>query len=169
MHRLMLDRLRVDARLLTAVAKRLVHPGRTLEQRMQRTDELAERLANAQEAALSRLRTALGHRRELLLRNDPAELIAASQARVQQSRLRIESAAAAGRERAQSRLGALARALAAVNPLATLERGYAIIARPDGSRWGAPITSVEQARPGEAVVGHLADGRLRMNIAEDQA
>lgn len=167
MQRLAFDRLRVDGRVLGAVSKRLVHPGRALEQRMQRTDELAERLANAQRTALARLRTALMHRRSLLIRNSPAQLIAAGHGRVRQSAERLGKAAIARREQARSRLGALARALAAVSPLATLDRGYAILARPDGSRWGSPITSTRQARPGETIVGHLADGQILMDIKED--
>ena len=156
--------LGVDRRLLAAARGRLVHPGRTLEQRMQRADELAERLLKTTTAGLERARTALAHNAQLLARCNPRAGIADTRNRVGQAASRLASAAASTRERAGTRAAALARALNAVSPLATLERGYAIVARPDGSRWGQPVVSVDGARVGDAIVAHLADGALHATV-----
>jgi exonuclease VII large subunit len=67
-------------------------------------------------------------------------------------------------ERASQQTTTLRRALYAVGPLETLGRGYAIVATADGSRWGTPITRVDQVAPGAAVEAHLADGTLRATV-----
>ena len=162
-------RLRTDRRLLGAVQNRLVHPGRALEQRMQRADELADRLNSAARALLDRAQTTLNHRGALLERLSPARRIDAANEQVLRAHARLRSAEASSRATAESRLGGLARALQAVSPLATLDRGYAIVAKPDGSRWGTPLVSAREAAAGEELLAHLKDGRLRVQVTEVNA
>lgn len=162
-------RLRTDRRLLGAVQNRLVHPGRALEQRMQRADELADRLNGAAHALLDRAQTTLDHRRALLERLSPARRIDAASEQVLRAHARLRTAEAANRATAESRLGGLARALQAVSPLATLDRGYAIVAKPDGSRWGTPLVSAQEAAAGEELLAHLKDGRLHVQVTEVNA
>jgi exodeoxyribonuclease VII large subunit len=50
--------------------------------------------------------------------------------------------------------------LATLSPLATLERGYALVARPGG----VPVTSAAALGPGDPVVLHLHDGRRAARI-----
>ncbi len=161
--------VRTHQRLLVAVRRRLVHPGRALEQRMQRTDELADRLAGAMRATLRQAQTALTHQRQLLDRANPFADIQLAKALVARAQTRLDSAALSFHEAASVRLGSLARALAAVSPLATLERGYAIVARPDGSRWGKPLASIADAAAGDAIVAHLADGKLHARVEDATA
>ena len=157
-------RLDVDRRLLAATRQRLVHPGRTLEQRMQRTDELGERLLGAMSAKLARTRTDVRHRVQLLARCNPATRLAPAHERIVYAATRLRSTAAKSAEQAQARLGMLTRALNAVSPLATLARGFAIVARPDGSRWGQPVASVTDLEGGDAIIAHLADGSLQATV-----
>ena len=160
------NRVRTDRRIVDAISRRLVHPGRALEQRMQRADELAERLAAATHAILGRAGTALAHRRSLLARSNPQATINAARLVVGRHGERLAAAATAGQQRAAGRLEGLARALSAVSPLATLNRGYAIVAKPDGSRWGQPLLSADQAKAGDDVVTHLKDGTVHMRVTE---
>ena len=67
-------------------------------------------------------------------------------------------------ERAKAKLSESARALHAVSPLETLQRGYAIVAKPDGSRWGRPVVSATDATPGETIVAHFSDGSLQATV-----
>jgi exodeoxyribonuclease VII large subunit len=60
-------------------------------------------------------------------------------------------------ELADSRLRQLMQSLHTLSPLATLERGYAIVQRPDT---GAVVTDAGKVRPGERVRARLARGRL---------
>lgn len=157
-------RLRVDRRLLAAAEQRLVHPRRSLEQRMLRTDELEVRLTAALRGHLAAADTRLAHQRRLLARVSPAAQVAAAGERVTGLRRRLVGGARARVDRAGALLGAVARALAAVGPLPTLHRGFAIVAKPDGSRWGRPLASVADATLGETVLAHLADGSLLATV-----
>ena len=64
----------------------------------------------------------------------------------------------------QDRLQSLARALNAVSPLDTLERGYGIVALPDGTQWGQPISAIDQVSRGETLVAHVADGSIEAEV-----
>jgi exodeoxyribonuclease VII large subunit len=61
----------------------------------------------------------------------------------------------------QARLRELVRALAAVSPLSTLARGFAIVRRPGN---GAVITSAHAAQPGDPLEAHFADGVLPVRV-----
>ena len=159
-------RLHTNRQLLTATRRRLVHPARALEQQLLRTDELSERLAAAMTATLRRLATAHRHQRALLARANPLPRLRRAAERL--AALEAQSAAhlAAGVDQRRRQVDALARALHAVSPLATLERGYAVVAAPDGSRWGKPLVAAATAQPGSQVTIHWADGSRSARIDE---
>jgi exodeoxyribonuclease VII large subunit len=121
------------------------HPGARLGQHAQRLDEL-----------------------ELRLRRALAERLRATGTQLEAQALR--TAAAAERLRAAwqrhlvaagSRVELAARALQAVSPLATLERGFAIVARPGG----APLVRrAAELRAGEDIEARLADGIVTARV-----
>ena len=160
----MLAHLRVQERLLTTTSHRLAHPGRTLEQRMLRTDELGQRLHVAMQAALRRAEETLAQQRRLLAQAGPARRLEPARQRIDSAKKRLRQAVHASGANAQAKLSESARALNAVSPLATLERGYAIVAKPDGSRWGRPVVSATGATVGESIVAHFSDGSLRAKV-----
>lgn len=159
-------KVRLQHQLLTAVGRRLVHPRRAIEQRMLRVDELAERFSVAVQGTLQRKSTSLAHQRQLLARATPRRRVGLAGDRVGHARVRLDAAASAMRDRLSDRLNAVGRALNAVSPLATLERGFAIVAKPAGTRWGEPIDSVAQATSGDILLAHLADGTLQTKVVE---
>ena len=75
---------------------------------------------------------------------------------------RLSPALAARVELARSRFHGTSRALHAVSPLATLERGYAIALRVAD---GAILTDSGQAPPGTDVELRLSRGRLRARVS----
>lgn len=153
-----LARLAQDARRLAAAmgrqlavrAERLrwqsgrlarAHPGARLRQSAQRLDELERRLA-----AACRLRLRQSGRR---LDDLERRLIPAYRARLRTLRARLE---------------ALARTLNSVSPLATLERGYAIVSRP-----GAGILrDAAEAAIGEGISIRLARGTIEAAVTGAQ-
>jgi exodeoxyribonuclease VII large subunit len=66
-------------------------------------------------------------------------------------------------ESRRQRLELLAHSLAAVSPLATLGRGYAVLRERDS---GALLRRAADARVGQALVAQLADGRLALRVEE---
>ncbi len=164
-------RLRTEAeRLLAGLSQRVdwlerrlarEHPGARLERVRERLAALRDRAVRAQVARLA----GLGHRLErtetALAAHHPGERIAALGERVDQLRRRLATAGRGRLERAGQRLAAVGRALHAVSPLATLERGYAIVTR---DRDGRILRDAAEAAPGEAVTARLARGRLRCRV-----
>jgi exodeoxyribonuclease VII large subunit len=121
------------------------HPGARLAQHAQRLDELELRLRRALEAHLRSSGAAL---EALAMRTASAG-----------ERLRGAWERALGA--AQARVELAARALQAVSPLATLQRGFAILARAED---GAIIRHSAQPAIGEPIEARLADGVITARV-----
>ena len=147
---------------LDQLHKRLerLHPGRHLESRAQRLDELHERLLRAlhhhQGSRLGRL----NELRARLLQHTPGHRLAQLQTRQVQLARRLREAMERLLERRHGRLATLGRALEAVSPLATLERGYAIV-RDDS---GHVLRSARESAPGRTLDITLHRGRLSCRV-----
>jgi exodeoxyribonuclease VII large subunit len=61
----------------------------------------------------------------------------------------------------RTRVAGLARALQTVSPLATLERGYAIVTGPDDKL----LTDVDGVRPGDAIRVQVRRGKLTASVS----
>ena len=141
---------------------RLLHPGRRLQERAQRLDELDERLRHAWNARLAAQRERLQGQAGRLLRADPA-------LRLHSERRHVEALATLLRGRIHAQLadrGArLARAQAlldSLNPESVLARGYAIVR----DEHGALLHDAAQVRPGAAIEARLARGSLTAEVRE---
>ena len=130
--------------------------------------DLSERLLSLE----SRLVWSLAARRV----NDETALLAASRRlmaacpapRVRERRIDIETAAIRMRRAATDRIlrgrqsvAVSGEVLAALDPTAVLQRGYAALQRTDD---GLPVFSVSQAEPGTSIVALLADGSLTSSV-----
>jgi exodeoxyribonuclease VII large subunit len=85
------------------------------------------------------------------------ELLALRAAGLKSELSRLAERELAGKE---SRVAALGAALASLDPVAVLERGYAVLTAADG----AIITSAADASSGDAVRARLADGELALEV-----
>jgi exodeoxyribonuclease VII large subunit len=81
-------------------------------------------------------------------------------ARVHAAEQRLARAWHHGQNQRRARLGPLVRTLNAVSPLATLERGYAIVSRDDG----VILRDAAEAAPGSIIDVRLEHGRLRAKV-----
>ncbi len=142
------------------------NPQREVQQGLQRLDDYEQRLQRAL-TSLDRHRTRrLAEARSGLERIDPSPRIAQLQDAVIELLTRMNSAEPRLLRECSTNFGALFSRLEAVSPKGTLERGYAILARPavDTAGFGQPITSIEQPRVGDPLVAHLADGQLEVTL-----
>ena len=103
----------------------------------------------------------LRHGGAVLRAHHPGRRLALLQARLQRLRARPQAAIARTLQRDNLKLRALARSLEACSPLATVARGYAILAREDDGRL---VRSVAQAAPGDRLQARLADGVLALTV-----
>ncbi|HHM05091.1 MAG TPA: exodeoxyribonuclease VII large subunit [Gammaproteobacteria bacterium] len=159
------ERLAQQARQLAFLRTRLQqqHPARRLQQHQQRLDELGGRLERAQGHLLRHARARLAAAGAALRRHTPDHRLRQSTLQLAHLRGRLRRAMTRKLDQQRSRLGSLGRALHAVSPLATLERGYAIVMR---ARDGQVVRSAAGVRPGEQIEARLARGHLRCTVDE---
>ncbi len=136
------------------------HPGARLREHAQRLDELEGRLALALHTRLDRARERLTSTRALLARASPAVRVAALRLRLESSRRALAAAGRGCLNGPRNRLDLALRTLHAVSPLATLDRGYAIVSAPDGH----VLQDATEARPGDTIDARLARGRLSARV-----
>jgi exodeoxyribonuclease VII large subunit len=153
---------------LRQVSRRLTHPGRALQQRMQRLDDLERQLLGGVRTRLARARNTVAILDAQFQQFHPRREVAHARTLLQRLDQALARAMRTRIERARSAAAALSRALHAVSPLETLGRGYAIVTTvpPASQRWGTPITSVTDTGVGAAVMAHLADGALQCTVRE---
>ena len=159
--RLRLDRLarqRIETRRahLKWLTRALTDPQRRLQNLSQRLDELLARAARAAQRIPDRKRSALGSLSARLYRQAPATLLAACQVRVEALTERIGRSMRQGIGVRRERVRSLGRALDAVGPQQTLDRGYAIVTGPGGG----VLRDAARVAPGASIEARLARGTL---------
>jgi exodeoxyribonuclease VII large subunit len=131
-----------------------------LSQQSQRLDELETRLARSWRQILADRRSALGDCRTRLWQASPVARVQTAIAQHAALFARLRIAGTEQLRRARERLLPLVRTLNAVSPLATLDRGYAIVSREDGTI----LRSAGDASPGTVIEARLASGKIRAKV-----
>ena len=139
-----------------------VHPGAVLRQLTQRLDELDIRVRLAVRARLQGDRARHDAVRGQLLRASPALRLAALRLRLEAARSRLEGTARARLAEGRRRFELAARTLQSVSPLATLDRGYAIVT--DAA--DRVLQDAAALRPGDRVAARLARGGFTAEVVE---
>jgi exodeoxyribonuclease VII large subunit len=144
------------------VVQRLLqlHPGVQLRQQAQRVDELEQRLARCMNHRLQRSRGKLNEASAHLRRASPALRLSATQGRAQLLAAKLVSAVRQQLESARTRYALAGRSLNAISPLATLERGYAIVT----DAHGQVVTNALRVAAGDQIETRLARGTVRATV-----
>lgn len=147
---------------LGGLAARVKHPSYQLSQYAQRLDQLDSDMQSALKLQLEQYRQQLGFLFQRLQASSPAHDIAPQQrellANYHRMRLAMQNRLGSQRQHWQR----LAETLNVVSPLATLNRGYAIV---DDSK-GNIVRSSQQVKPGDQVRARLGDGALQCEVKE---
>ncbi|HKV96495.1 MAG TPA: exodeoxyribonuclease VII large subunit [Gammaproteobacteria bacterium] len=139
-----------------------LHPARMLRERAQRLDELELRLKQSLRSGLQARGALFTGLRARLHQHSPAQALAALRSRGEALTQRLHFAILRHLAEVRSRLDIAVHTLNSVSPLATLERGYAIVS---DAMSGTVIASVRQAHKGQEILARLADGHLSANVA----
>jgi exodeoxyribonuclease VII large subunit len=107
-------------------------------------------------------RAGLSHAQSRLWQACPIGQVRHTAARHAALLARLQAAGLDRLRRARERLLPLVRTLNAVSPLATLERGYAIVSTESGSI----LRNAADAAPGTIIEARLSVGRLRAKVEE---
>lgn len=137
------------------------HPERRLQQLQQRRDELGLRLLRAQRLRLGSGGERLERLRQRLRAASPSVRVQRLQDRLRHDREGLDRGIGACLRSRDSRLAGAARALNAVSPLKTLDRGYALVLRHDDGR---TVSDASQVTAGDVLDVRLARGRLDATV-----
>ncbi len=156
-------RLNRDGERLAALERRLAaqHPGRRLRDRAQRLDELETRLHRLGRQTVETRRARLHTAGQRLRVQDPRRRATQERRRVEELAQRLRQAARGRLTASQQRLGNASRALHAVSPLATLERGYAVVQRAEDA---AILRRADAVQVGDRIHARLAHGALDCRV-----
>ncbi len=139
----------------------LRHPGQLLRQQAQRLDDLEQRSRLALRSYFNKLQSFVKNVHATLLQHTPCHRIA--HIRLQQDALerRLRTAMHTLLKERQGRFAVACKSLDTISPLATLERGYAIVHRP-GQR--EILRKATEVATGEQIEARLAEGALLCTV-----
>ncbi len=146
-------------RWLSGRASMVSPSGRLMQQRL-RLENLDQRLYRAWRQVVHVRRAAQSDRQRRLWQASPVARVREAAARHAALLARLRAAGLEQTRRARERLLPLVRTLSAVSPLATLQRGYAIVSL----EGGGILRNADDAKPGTLIEARLAHGRLRARI-----
>lgn len=138
-------------------------PGRQLLQKSQRIDELENRLYLLTQQKLEKLNAQITTKKSELLRYNPEIILANNNQCVNELNKRLELIIKQHLKNANNQFIKFAHALDTVSPLATLQRGYAIVRKNDNK---TVVTNIKQVSPGEQVKTTIANGHLICKIMD---
>jgi len=152
-----IQRLLAQQRLqLQHLAQRLRHPGERLREQSQRLDQLELRLQRTLQRQLDQRQHQIDQLQHRLERSSPQRLLQRKQQLVPPLQQRLNKAIQRLLQQKQQQLAAQMRQLHGVSPLATLERGYAIVQDAKGQA----VTAATQLQPGDQLVTRLHQGQV---------
>ena len=154
-----LDERRERLEWLTGRAA-LVSPSTRLIQQTLRLGEFEQRMCRALQNLLNARISQFRERESRLWKASPLARVRDAAARHAALLLRLRAAGLEHVRRARERLLPLVRTLNAVSPLATLERGYAIVS----AEHGAILRNAADAAPGTIIEARLAKGVIRAKV-----
>jgi len=151
------------AQELDWLGRRLVasSPAATLQRQRDSLREHSGRLTSSIQQQLLRQRNQLQTTSGELLKRSPALSVQRSINQLNQLRQRLATATRNSVSDASHKIALLGRALHSVSPLATLDRGYAIVKREDS---GAVLIDVDDIKTGDDVRAHLARGEFTATV-----
>ncbi|RUO80290.1 exodeoxyribonuclease VII large subunit [Idiomarina tyrosinivorans] len=134
------------------------HPQRQLLQQSQRADDALRRAQQALSYRLQHHKAQLNGLLQRLPAVHPQRELLRQQQNLKQQQQRLQQAMQRLLKQQRQRLADASRAAQLVSPLNTLDRGYAIARKDDGS----VVRSAEQIASGEELELHLANGKRRI-------
>lgn len=152
-----LQALRLRVQLASA---RLISPAAQLQQWMQRADDLDHRAGVAMRHRLANARRDLLTLEQALRHHHPSGRIHAAHERLAILGERLQGRMRLRLQNATTRVLGLERTLAALSPLNTVGRGYAILS--DSS--GRTLTRIAELTSGQTVSARLADGTATLSV-----
>jgi exodeoxyribonuclease VII large subunit len=142
------------------LSKQLIHPGQRLQEHTQRLDDLEQRISQAQESRIHRLRSKLDTLQARLLGQSPRQRLQRIQISLDKLNHASQQAILNKLERSKQQLSSISRALDTVSPLATLGRGYAIVQ----TQTGKVVRKASDLSVNDTIKTRLGSGHLDCRV-----
>lgn len=157
--------LRMFSNRFDAASSRLkvMHPGARLMQQEQRLDDLEQRLVGGMRTTLQKDRSRVSEALASLLHHSPERRVRDFRLRHQTLEGRLTNAVNKLVTRSENRLALAVRALNTVSPLATLDRGFAIVTR---AADGTLVTDASSVNVGDEIDARVARGKVRARVTQ---
>jgi exodeoxyribonuclease VII large subunit len=140
--------------------RRLQHPGQRVQQWSLRLDELEMRLLNAVRRQARDRQQQLRVLHARLQRHQPGQQVRQLRTRLEFCQRQLPLLVQRNLRQHRQHLAAAAQLLHSVSPLATLQRGYAIV----GNERGELLRDARNAPPGSNITARLAHGQLHCTV-----
>ncbi len=135
------------------------HPRRLLDDRGQRVDELEARLRQSMLQSTQHQQMKLDNLVSRLNAHSPSRQLDALRASLSAAQLRLSNSMDIQLRTAKNRWQIAARALDTVSPLATLERGFAVVKHQD-----SVVTHATNLKPGDRISTQVASGVIHSEV-----
>ncbi|MBL4585330.1 MAG: exodeoxyribonuclease VII large subunit [Pseudomonadales bacterium] len=159
--RAMTERIQEEQHRTDWLRARLRHPGERLSEQSQRIDELELRLTQSARTTIKTAQLQLTGGIAALQQHNPAHHVARRSDQLQQLMLRLKRQMKNEISHHKTRLQNVTQNLDIVSPLATLSRGYSIVAQTEN---GELVRSHQQVKPGDKLTTRLAEGSLECTV-----
>jgi exodeoxyribonuclease VII large subunit len=159
---LLCQHLRHQQQLLENLTKRLRHPRVRVQELIQRVDELEQRLVRGFTLLHKERINRLEYRLSCLQKVNPQRQLEVYRARAQELLQRLYLSKQQGLIQRRMRFEMAQRALYAISPQATLERGYAVVTGPGK----VVLRQASQISPGAGIEVRLAKGRIKGKVTK---
>jgi len=156
-------RLQQHSQQLDHLAHRLAQQHPQVKLRLQGKDLSAARrnLLKAMQLRLQAHRADLSNFSHRLEQEHPDRQLALLRQRISIARDQLQRSTGHVLQQGRGQLHELARTLHAVSPLATLDRGYAVLS---DAASGRVLASCKKVRPGQKLQAQMVDGRLHLSV-----
>lgn len=156
------QRMRNLKERVSGLERRLPHPQRTLQQFSQRLDDLSLRSQRAIKGKIQHDQSRLNRLTSLLAVQNPKRQLQQQRQHCHQLNSQLQRAMNHILEKKKERWSRLSHNLNTVSPLATLERGYAIVQKKDG----LVVRETGQLSHEEAVTARFGKGEARLIVSK---
>ncbi len=163
--RIMRNKLDRMAQTLQQLEKRLPDPARELQNISQGLDDLNLRMQQAMKSTFAHKRAALLQISSEINRFNPLQLLRLHREKCQFLSAQLRHSLAHALKTANTQIQHAAHALHTVSPLATLQRGYAIVTHGDNSI----VREATQLKEGETITTQLARGQVQSLVKSIKA
>ena len=143
--------------------KRLPHPVTQLQNNAQRLDAVSLRMNHLIQSSVTQQKHRLHDLLSTINKHSPIQRIRFYTERSEQIYQRLQLATNNHIQKQNAQIQTVARALNAVSPLATLNRGYAIVQKYD---YQGIIRSAKQLVQGDEVLTHFSQGQAKCTVNE---